>query len=323
MPNSARQHQNDVHTNVPQAPVAGAEHATESGSQSPRDSHTQAAAGELLAASQRKAFEDALQLLTTAVRALERSGRSTAAAGVGAKMRQLDRTFALKNAGLKSFRDLLDAAVGRRLIELDRAPDDYVVRLTVPDAPPTPTSRPRSLRRDLWSAILDWSPDARYAFNRLTRATERVQGEITPDQVLAPTLSKEHHVQWMADFAATEIARDDQSPLVEALSADDPAATFAAALGGNDSVSRRWKRHLRHRIIDRALAWSQENHVPVADISAPEAVRTPEPAAVAHPNMSSDSDDDQLREQILSVLHTLPLHELLRLRIPVGYTLRR
>ncbi|WP_152427331.1 hypothetical protein [Curtobacterium flaccumfaciens] len=237
-------------------------------------------------------------------------------------MRQLDRSHTIKDAGLKSFRDLLDVAVDRGLISLDRGPSDFTVRIATPLAPPA-GGRPQSLRRDLWSAILDWSPDARYAFDRLTRNTERAEGPVSADQVIVPTLSKEHHVQWMADFAAAESNRSDQSPLVATMSTENPAASFAAALGANEPANRRWKRHLRHRVIDRALSWSEENHIPVSDISAPVGAPSIEAPSQARPAAPNDAADEQLREQILSLLHTLPLHELLHLRIPVGYTLRR
>lgn len=52
-----------------------------------------------------------------------------------ANMRQLDRSFTDRHGGRSSLRQLLGTAVKRGLIELDRRPNDFVLRLVAQVAP--------------------------------------------------------------------------------------------------------------------------------------------------------------------------------------------
>ncbi len=177
-----------------------------------------------------------MQLLTEAVEFLSAPGRSTAAAGVGAKMRQLDRSFTFRYGAGRRSGNCLTQAVERGLIELDRGPNDFILRLAAqvtPDAPFPDLARSAETCGRRSSTGL---ADALYAINRRSRTTERVHREITTDEVIVPTLSKDHHVQWMREFAEAEIARDADSPLAAALTtADDAAASLRRALGQDDA----------------------------------------------------------------------------------------
>lgn len=117
-----------------------------------------------------------------------------------------------------------------------------------------------------------------------------------------------------------------RSNLLEGLGEDDPASGFMSAVRSSTALERRWKRALRGHIITRADEWANDNEIQLEDIYLPARqtaatpVKTVNAGPAAVPTESTDGDD--LRERILATLGTLPLHELLKLRVPFEYTLR-
>lgn len=261
--------------------------------------------------------DEVLETLMEAVRALEAAGKKPVAAGVSARMRSLRPGFALQGTQYSTFRQILEAAQSQGLIELDEGPDDLTVSSRVATSPQGLPGE--VLRTDLWRAILDWSDDARYVFARGTRKTSPVTGTIPSDSVAVPSVGKQDRLVWMEEFTAQQ--RDaEKAALEEAMREEDPALGFHRVVRSSEPMKRRWNRHLRARVIGTALRWASDNGIPESDILLE---RAPKGGGVAPTSARSNADDVALRQRVLKILSGMPLHELLRLPIPVEYTLTR
>lgn len=325
MPNPMEQQTDEREALGGEGGIAAAEHPTESGPANPRDSSTRGAAGDVKAHPRQLSTDEAILLLTATVAEFERAGRTTAAAGVSASMHKVEPGFSPKRSAFGSFRQLLEEAQRRGVIEIHRGANDFILHSTV-TAPPTSTiDRPERLREDLWSALLDWRETARYSFNRVTRGTSPSDGALGAGDVLVPTVQRTQHVEWMRDFAESQGSESVRTALLEALGTDDPARGFASAIRRFDAAGRRWKRTLRQLVLDRAARWATEHRIPASDLEPDSSIGMPHHAVGAESlrGVRTAGDAEALRREILAVLQTMPLHELMRLPVPLEYALHR
>lgn len=252
--------------------------------------------------------DEVLVLLVEAVRILEDAGKRPVAAGVAARMKTLDRDFSVRQTEFTTFREVLQAGVNRGLIELSGGTDDLVV--TLRNTSPEPLSE--TLRHDLWRALHDWTDGARYAYRPSTQRTSLLSGELTEGDILVPTLTPEQQHEWMTKFASSVRGADKEK--LEAAITD---GTFQAAVRSVEPLKRRWGRYSRRRVLDTATQWAAANNIPEKDILTTTPKHT---TTVEAPD--APAEDDVLRRRVLDTLASMPLHELLRLPIPLEYTLR-
>lgn len=301
------------------------------------ETETQARSAELYSGAAGNAPTDATRQLTTAkvlellVRAitdLESSGKTTTAAGVSARMRVLEPYFTVSHTEFPNFRSITKAAESAGVVEAVRTASDYVLRLPGRDSSLGPAHRQDrfrgvTLRPDLWRAFQDSNEDAKYAFNRESRTTETLENSPPLGSVSVPSVSKSSNIRWMHEFAAhqdPEISAHLQLGLAE----PDPIAGFYRALRENGAAKRLWNRQLRSNILEAAIAWAAENQIDRQDIflPAPETQRSSTNGPPSQAPTASSADDDP-RRRILQILESMPLHELLRLSIPLEYSLNR
>lgn len=319
MPNSAEQRQPDSSrtsgSNGASEPTG--DHAADLGTEPPVASETHVAAGVPTAAPQQSTASDPIDLLVQAVRDLERSDRKTAAAGVSARMRQLDPSFDPQAAGYASFRKLVAAAEARGVIEVLEAESDIAIRSVAPAAA-APATR---LDDDLWRAFVQWNLPAQLYFDRVTKQV--VSGLTEPERGVAiPSVSREEQTVWMREFVESLGQGEQRDKLHELISGRGDIRAFFTLLRDDRPTSEGWRNFLRRRVLERATTWAHENGIPIGDLD--QGVRsTSQSPRTAVAAKDSGSADELLRQSVLTVLGKMPLSELLRLPIPLEYSLIR
>lgn len=313
----------------PQVTSTGAPSTSKIGSQAPPPTSSSGTAGDGANPSRQFTAHEAVALLARAVKELHETGRATKAAGVSAYMRRLDPTFSQDRTPFAGFRNIIDSAVADGLITSERGASDFELKpaASAPPGAALTVGKPRTtLRPDLWRALLDWTPNARHGYNRRTRITSTVEDPLPADMVRVPSVSRDQRVVWMTAFTQEEPDLTVRSNLLEGLGEDDPASGFMSAVRSSTTLERRWKRALRGHIIARADEWANDNEIQLEDIYLParQTAAAPVKAVNAGPTAvpTESTDGDDLRERILATLSILPLHELLKLRVPLEYTLR-
>jgi hypothetical protein len=302
-----------------------ASNSGELGANGPRASHFQISAGAAHSAPQQGSIERGLELLQEALASL--STETPAAAGVYSRMRKIDPSFTFHVAGYKSFRELLNEAEKQGLVTIEKEPgaSDVMVRPALGGSMPKASKPVTRIGTDLWRALLDWGPSANYGFDRDSGRTNPLEdGKLSTSQVRVPSISKAEQLEWMREFAAQETSEIAQAALNAGLAQSDPTAGFSQALKQSDPASRRWKRFLKLRVLDRATKWAGASSIPLSSIEGanPSAKLSRLPSeSPSSPN--TEDTESLLREHILSVVASLPLSELLRISIPVEYTIRR
>lgn len=256
---------------------------------------------------------EVFEILTTAVAELESEGKTPTAAGVSARMRKIRPAFSPASTEFSSFRDITQAAEAAGLITATPAKSDFVLGLVQVD-----DFRGATLQPDLWRAIQDWTEGVTYAFSRATRKTEPVGAALPSGSVLVPTVNKQTTLAWLRDFAALQRGSV-TALLAEILDEEDPVVTFFKVTRDNDGLKRRWSKYHRTRILETAVAWAAANAIPRSDIFG---AGTPVQAAPAV-FVSAKVEDSDARRRVLDILESMPLHELLRLPIPLEYSLKR
>lgn len=260
------------------------------------------------------------EVLAKAIAEFESSGKVATAAGVSARMRQISPGFSVSSTEFASFRDITRAAESAGLILATRTSSDYVLKLV---GDHDQDFRGATLRPDLWRAIQDWTEGVRYAFNRGTQKTEPIGASLPVGSVAVPTVAKSTSVQWMREFSATQ--RGDLAMLLtEALNDKDPIAGFHRVTQENGSIKRRWSKYLRTRVLDTAVTWATSNSIPRSEIFTSSVSMNALSAPKAQVKEAADiSGDIDARQRVLDILESMPLHELLRLPIPLEYSLKR
>lgn len=310
----------------PQVTSTGAPKTSKIGSQAP-PSTSSGAAGDGENPPRQFTADEAVTLLTRAVTELHETGRATKAAGVSARMRRMDPAFSIDRTPFSSFRGVIEAAVARNLVSAERGASDFELRPVSSasnDTVPSASNARTTLRPDLWRALLDWTPNVRHGFNRASKNTISLGETVPDDTVLVPSVSRDERVSWMTAFTEEEADLAVKSSLAEGLASDDPASGFMSAVRSSTTLQRRWKRVLRGKILARAEEWAAANTIPPDDMYVASRPTTPRPVVTPPSPVPSagDSGSEDTRERILAMLSTLPLHELLKLRIPLEYTLR-
>ena len=296
------------------------------------------------------ALAETLDLLRTSVRELIARDRRTTAAAVSLEMRKRsNNTFSLANAGFTKFRDLLYFAeqVGAVTLQPPSPGGDVEV---FPASAATDSSatvspqQPRTVRRDLWQAFVDWSPKWQRAFDTQTNkvitilANSGEGGESTgsilwkKDPVryrrVVP-LTLDDQLQWIRAFVGQLEPGEERELLSATLDHQRPIAAFVAAINDLPEYQKAWRQTLSRNVTARITEWVLEQQLTIDIYHQPAQKR---PTSAALPEMTSrprqtpgyqGNPSDELRRQVLEAVARMPLSELLRLPIPVEYLLRQ
>lgn len=278
---------------------------------------THAAAGVSNGTPQQPAIVDAIGLLVRTVKEFEQSNRRAAAAGVSASMRQTAPHFNVRETEYRTFRGLIEAAEKQGLISTTLSGSDVDLH-TVGGAP---TGGPlKRLDNKLWRSFLEWNPAAVSSFDR---ASKHVVPGTSSDssQVAIPPIPQSEQVNWMTQFTEELGEGPERDTLLAALRKENPAKAFSIAIRSEEGTERKWRSFLQKRVLDRAQDWARENHIPLDDLddTTGKGAGIQPPHHVRHGNFA----EAEMRERILTILGAMPLSELLRLPIPVEYTLLR
>ncbi|MDQ1082205.1 MULTISPECIES: hypothetical protein [Microbacterium] len=272
---------------------------------------------------------EVLSLLVDAIAQLETAGKVPLAAGVSARMRTMLPGFSVEQTEFGSFREITQAAEEAGLVAVTRTPNDFALRLVA--RPASPDLRGATLKTDLWRAIQDTDASVGYVYDRVTRRTARVAGTTTEHEVAVQTLSKEELLGLMREFAAAQHGSD-ATDLTSALEQTEGAQAFRLVTNRAEPLKRRWNRTLRGRVLEVAVSWATKNSIPLTHILetrdgklAPSARVIP---TTGREGMAIDAEvtaegESELRREVLAILAAMPLHELLRLPIPLGHALKR
>lgn len=228
---------------------------------------------------------------------------------------------------------------------------------TVPRAPAPP--RTGRIRSDLWGAFLDWTPGWTRLWDRVEGHPVRFPSEPRPLEpqdyvtlralVLAepnrfcpiPVIDETQQFRWMAEFLnGLDPTSTAKNVLQVALDQEQRAKAFSAAVRTLPDVAEMWKQYRFtsvYRVIDD---WMTANGVRTEILTAKSSQPRHGTAVVDTPGMGSawavrsrvpttgvrgrpSTNDAVTRQRILTALERMPLSELLRLRIPIEYTLEQ
>jgi hypothetical protein len=223
------------------------------------------------------------------------------------------RSFTEADYGQRSITDLVRLLPD--LLVFDDSTRPPTVRLLAADEPPrsnqVATTAVR-IRRDLWTAIVDYRSGKRYLWDGSTALPEddvSSDGKARLPQL--PTLSEVEMDQWRAQFLTENM------PLV----AHDPAF-IAQSERWRDNRLRtadlpgilqaRWNARLKELVFERAVDWFDSH-------SIPQPANLLQPTGPGTDRRTEASDTEALRELVLRCVHAMTDAEL---RLPPAAMLR-
>lgn len=298
-------------------------HEANSGSQLP-DVHELSIAGAANEPPQQYSKAQVFALLVEALDSFPPDRRPHPAAGVGARMRHIDPNFTQIASGFSSFRDIVRAAADAQYVRVvaSEGRNDVKIDLARGVSSGSHGAQIRALEHvndDLWRALINWDTSKTFAYDRELRRPVALSGPPTASDLLLPVTSRGDQLEWMREFAEAEADADIRQELEAGLATSEPVRGFSAVIRAQKGVDRRWKRHLRTRVLDRATAWAREAGIPLEDLEAASQKNDPRAGATRTAELTAQD----MRGQVLAILEQLPTSELLRLPIPVEYALKR
>lgn len=219
----------------------------------------------------------------------------------------------------------------------------------------------RAIRRDFWQAFVDWKSSSSKLYDvradeilkcaSVAEAEARIEEDPGRYYRVRPA-DQEMQLGWMNGFAAglDDVVQRDR--LMTALNASKPFAEFAAYMRKNAGLRALWRARFHQHVISVITEWLQSNDLAIdiyrvtsdalkaqrshqADVgsmskamrSGTRMYRAPGSyeSATADPVRSVQRSEvavDGLRHRIVRAVSLMPLHELLKLPIPVEYVLR-
>jgi hypothetical protein len=288
-------------------------------------------------------FEDAVDAALRATQSFLDQGRVPTAAAVKSRLRS-EHDFNERDYGFGSFREFLLAAASLSdlsvaIPEPHSGLDATVTISETGELPPSTIQTSRHLRHDIWTAFVDWREGYIRVFDRMngrafTYPVRPAFGESASITDVRKRLG--HHpeefvkimgvpfaeqFQWIKDFVNSVPHGPERQVLAAALEEDRPVACFSAALRQMPDLRGEWIERrtanvevvVRRWMRDNALDFELYGHLP-RQVSAP----TQLPERVEKVDRETT---ERVREQVLEAVRRMPLHELLRLSIPVEYLL--
>lgn len=260
-----------------------------------------------------------------------------------------------------SFRKFLEAGEEAGVVALHEPPKGPDLEATPPGKPslaatiasegavidgaPTPPPRKR-IKPDLWKAFLDWDARWRRVYDkeeglalrfpaepaRLERPESQAARRLVQDKperfVEIEPISFDRQLEWLRDFAQTVSDPAARAALDRALDDERPMRAFSQALQGDAQLRHRWTAtklaHVEEAIRHWATTFDLELEVHEHAPDRPEAAGEGDGRSGRH--IQPERPDEQLR-RLRARLHVaidrMPEAELLQLRLPVEYLVRR
>lgn len=281
----------------------------------------------------------ALDLLRDSVSDLIARKRRTTAAAVSLEMRRRSgKTFTPEAIGFEGFRQFLRFAEsvgvvvvlppvpGGDLEVLASASGSSLAEASTPRIPPRP------IRRDLWQAFVDWSPQWQRALdvttgrvvtlgsNESAEGSDTGQAQHAPDRLrrIIP-LSTQDQLSWMKEFAGQLPAGAEKDQLNAALATDRPIAEFTETAKSLGDTHRAWRYYFTNQVTAAITRWMSQEGITVDLYKMPGASREavhesrvlaggPSELGLqksAIPQKFDSSDD--LRRQVLEAVARMPL----------------
>lgn len=281
--------------------------------------------------------------LSAIVERLVAEGRTTRSAGVKPALQFSDIGFDETRLGFRSFRAFLEAAERAGYVRLRRAaegPDvDVLPAMAAGDA--EAVTPPQRIRRDLWSAFVDWRAEWSRVYDRETDAVGWLPAVEGPDEdsrtaelrramlanaeryVPIEPLDQQATLERMREFVDGLEEGAARTALEAALTSPRPIRAFVTA-AHEAGVHEIWNAFRLKRVRDRISEWAAANRVELNLTREREPIGEPRPAPrgrrVAAVSASPGSLDD-LRERVCRAVRRMSRGELLQLAIPLEYIL--
>ena len=199
----------------------------------------------------------------------------------------------------------LDTSVAHPIVKLLN-PDQHSVH----DTSQPHTGRPVRIRRDLWHAVLDRSSGEIYSWD--PDSAQVKTGQLLDSDLVLPTVGEDLDREWRRDFievltGEVELTASDDHQLMSW--SNDLLSTYRLP----SHLIPRWNRFLTSRVVTRISDWFEQLKLELPkDLYDTRARR-------AH---SADTDTEQLRQLVLTVVQEMTEQELSNLILPPRAILR-
>lgn len=280
----------------------------------------------------------AYEKLADVVERLAKSRRSTRSASVKPRLQWTLEGFDEQQLGFRTFRSFLEAAAAAGHVTLrpvSNAPDVEVLPTEAPE--PTAENGPGRIRRDLWSAFVDWRPGWTRLYDRETDGVAWLPAAVVgsePPAVAAlrkawqadanrfvpiVPVDQETTIEWIRAFV-DEAGGEHAEALRLSLEARRPIQAFVAAARDAGSLSA-WNAQRLGRVRGLVDTWMREHNLTI-DLQGERPLLTA--PTRGRPRLSGSrqpATDDDVRRRVIAAVERMSRAELLRLPIPIEYIL--
>jgi hypothetical protein len=280
----------------------------------------------------------AFDLLETLVNEYAASGRPPTAAGLKPAMQKRSNSqFSEEAFGFVTFRQFLTAAEQAGRVRLvDGAQDVMVMPRDRTDFPPPARSTAKSvlLRADFWRRFNDTRADWEHWYDKAEdRAVTFPVRETPLDRPETVALRNEvrHEVAryvriepipldtqlgWMRQFTDAHDSAPEAALMRSALATSRPLASFLRSVLGSP-LAAEWHHYRASHVLDEIRRWAARHDLQVDVLTT--RTRAARPDLVAA--VSGRPDEDAIRQRLKVAIDRMPIHELLRISLPLEYVL--
>jgi hypothetical protein len=260
--------------------------------------------------------QEAFDALTTVVEQAREKRSSTYAASVKPRLKARLPSFDESALGYDSFRAFLTDAeqAGRIRLTFTRGGD---VEISLTNDPPREVRR---IRPDLWAAATDEQGEGKYFYDaRIDRVAARPRDGEQAGLVEIPSADSSTQSGWIEQFLSER--QDTQPELAEKVRSVQAISEKLEILNVS-AVAREWHAARLAAVLKLLTKWSSEQGLAVdladGSRSRAETARNQRPTA-RRPTRRGNAEQ-LLRERLHQAVDRMPISELLRLPVPLEYT---
>ena len=178
------------------------------------------------------------------------------------------------------------------------------------------------LRRDFWRAFIEFPvPNTVRLYDPNEDKILHEDAGTMRQGILIEPVARETQLQWRTTFSQ-EQSDNVKTVLLTALAGTGTTAfnEFARRLRENPSVMRAWNRYVQKLITDYVSAWAAANNIPEECWSAGQ--QQVHHIAGGTEVSSSKVQNISQRAELYNFFDSLPIEDLLQLRVPLGWVLK-